>query len=350
MKKIKLGIIFGGNSSEYPVSLHSTGSVLAHIDTQRYDITLIGISPKGVWYVYDGDAETLEHDRWLEHDSTRRCLLSPSTKEGLLVCDKDGYDTIALDCILPILHGKNGEDGTLQGLFELAQIPYVGCDHVSSAIAMDKEYTHIICEALGIQMAPYIALRKSDAISFEEIQKQVEQTLDFPIFVKPANAGSSFGIRKVEAFSQLPDAIDFAFQYDDKVIMETGIDGFEVGCAVLGNKELTVGEIDEIDTHNSFFDYEAKYALANTQIICPARVDKATEVAVKDIAKRIYRILDCKGLARVDMFIGKDQQLYFNEINTLPGFTAASRYPSMLAQVGIDFSALLDRLIALAME
>lgn len=351
MEKLKLGIVFGGNSSEYPVSLHSVASVIRNLNQERYDVTYIGISREGVWYCYDGDVDTLEHDHWLEHPSTKRALLSPSAKEGLLVFDNE-IKKISLDCILPILHGKNGEDGTIQGLFEMAQIPYVGCTTASSAIAMDKAFTHIICEAQGIPMAPYIALMKMEDIDYEQLAHDVMETLTFPLFVKPANAGSSFGITKINEIDELKSAIAFAFQYDDKLIIESGIDGFEVGCSILGNAmgALKVGEIDEIDTHNTFFDYEAKYELENTEIICPARVDKEISDKVKAIAKQIYVLLGCKGLARVDMFISKDKQIYFNEINTIPGFTAASRYPTMMKQVGIDFTMLIDALVDLAME
>ncbi|MDL2276528.1 D-alanine--D-alanine ligase [Breznakia sp. OttesenSCG-928-G09] len=351
MKKIQLGVIFGGNSSEYPVSLHSVGSVLHHIDKDRYEITLIGITQDGIWYYYNGDIDTLEHDKWLQHGTTRRAALSPSQKEGLFVFEEDGsFKTITLDCVLPVLHGKNGEDGTLQGLLEMAQIPYVGCNHVSSAIAMDKEYTHIICEASGIQMAPYLSITNRDVIDYQSLQQEVQTKLTLPLFVKPANAGSSFGISKVDDIHDLEKAVKFALEYDDKVVVENGIDGFEVGCAVLGNHELTIGEPDEIDTHNNFFDYEAKYELVNTEIVCPARVDEKITNEIKENAKHIYKILGCKGLARVDMFVSTDQQIYFNEINTIPGFTSASRYPTMMKAVGIDFTTLINKLIDLAME
>ncbi|OCN04376.1 D-alanine--D-alanine ligase [Erysipelotrichaceae bacterium MTC7] len=350
MSKLQVGVIFGGNSSEYPVSLHSVASVLRNLDTNKYDITMIGIDPNGYWYVYDGDIDTLEHDHWLNDASTKRALLSPSKQEGLLILEDGSYTSKKLDVLLPILHGKNGEDGTMQGLFTLSQIPYVGCNHVSSAIAMDKEYTHIICESAGIKMAPYIALRKNMPIPMDEVVKQVEAKLQFPLFVKPANAGSSFGISKVNVMDELEKAIDFAYEYDDKIVIETGISGFEVGSSVLGNDALIVGDVDEIETHNSFFDYDAKYELENTSIHCPARIPEAKKQEIKDIAKTIYHVLGCSGLSRIDMFIDENQTIYFNEINTIPGFTSASRYPSMMANVGYDFPKLLDALIQLALE
>lgn len=350
MEKIRLAVIFGGNSSEYPVSLHSVASVLRSLDKDKYELILLPIDRDGVWYYYNGDIDTLEHDHWKEHPSTRHAVFSPSAKEGVYILDDAEVQRMEIDCVLPILHGKNGEDGTLQGLLELSTIPYVGCNHVSSAISMDKDYTHIICEAAGIPMAPYISLLSCEEIDYDALIDEVDEKLTLPLFVKPANAGSSFGITKVDDYKDLQDAVQFAFEYDKKVIIETGIDGFEVGCAVLGNNELVVGEIDEIDTHNNFFDYDAKYELENTQILCPARVDTVISDEVKELAKKIFRILGGSGLARVDMFVTKDSEIYFNEINTIPGFTSASRYPSMMKAVGVEFPELLDRLIALAME
>jgi len=350
MKKIRLAVIFGGNSSEYPVSLHSVASVLRSLNKDKYDIILLPIDQEGTWYYYDGDIETLEHDHWKQHESTKRAILSPSRDEGIYILDGDRFKQIKVDCILPILHGKNGEDGTLQGLLELSMIPYVGCNHISSAISMDKEYTHIICEAAGITMAPYICISSFNPIDYDDLKNTIHQKLQYPLFVKPANAGSSFGITKVVDSKDLQRAIQFAFEYDTKVIIESEIDGFEVGCAVLGNKDLIVGEVDEIDTHNTFFDYEAKYDLENTEIICPARITKEVSKEIKTLAKRIFIILGCSGLSRVDMFLTKDCKIYFNEINTIPGFTSASRYPTMMKEVGIEFPQLLDRLILLAME
>lgn len=351
MKKIKLAVIFGGNSSEYPVSLHSAASTIRNIDTAKYEVLLIGISRSGNWFYYEGSVDAIEHDTWMDDTSLCEVVLSPSTKQGFILLEKDGtYKPLEVDCILPILHGKNGEDGTLQGLLELTQIPYVGCNHISSSLAMDKAYTHIICEAAGIKMAPYILAINNQDIDFEQIQKDAEANLTLPLFVKPANAGSSFGITKIEAFSQLKEALLFAFEHDKKVVIENGIDGFEVGCAVMGNEQLTIGEVDEIDTRNHFFDYEAKYALENTEIVCPARIDKETEIQVKEMAKKIYTTLGCSGLARVDMFVNSKKEVYFNEINTLPGFTDTSRFPSMMNEIGIDFTSLIDHLVAFANE
>ncbi|MDD3049343.1 MAG: D-alanine--D-alanine ligase [Bacilli bacterium] len=352
MNKIKLAVIFGGKSSEYGVSLHSASSAIENMDTNLYELIFIGIDELGKWHHYPGDVEGIEHDEWKNHPGLCDVVLSCSeAQKGFIKLNKDHhYEMIEVDCLFPILHGKNGEDGTIQGLFELANIPYVGCDHLCSAISMDKDYTHIICEAAGIHMASYLCVKQSADLNFKEIFKQVEEKLDFPVFIKPANAGSSYGISKIENYEEFEKGLKFAFTYDKKVILETGIDGFEIGCAVLGNDELFVGEVDEIDTNNDFFDFEAKYALQNTMIHCPARISEALTNEAKEMAKTIYQALGCSGLTRVDMFVDKNQQLVFNEVNTIPGFTKASRYPTMMKNAGVDFKTLINRLVKLAMN
>lgn len=215
---------------------------------------------------------------------------------------------------------------------------------------MDKDYTHIICEAAGINMAPYICVKDNQDLDYGEVFKQVEEKLEFPVFIKPANAGSSYGISKIRNYEEFEKGLKLAFEHDKKVILETGIDGFEIGCAVLGNDELTVGEIDEIDTNKDFFDFAAKYALENTQIHCPARISEELTLQAKEMAKTIYHALGCTGLTRVDMFISKDGKIVFNEVNTIPGFTKSSRYPTMMKNAGIDFKTLINRLVQLAMN
>lgn len=352
MNKIRLAVIFGGKSSEYSVSLHSAASAIENMDTDLYELIFIGIDETGNWYYYPGDVKGIEHDTWKQHPQLCHVVLSSSEAyKGFLKLSSDGhYELLAVDCIFPILHGKNGEDGTIQGLFTLANIPYVGCDHISSAISMDKDYTHIICEAANIEMAPYLCVKDSRNLDYHEIYKKVEKKLTFPVFIKPANAGSSYGISKVSNYEEFEKGLRFAFTHDRKVIIETGIDSFEIGCAVLGNEELFVGEVDEIDTHNAFFDFEAKYALENTQIHCPARINQELTMQAKEMAKKAYRALGCSGLTRVDMFVTKDQKIILNEVNTIPGFTKSSRYPTMMKQAGVDFKTLINRLIKLAMS
>lgn len=352
MSKIRLAVIFGGQSSEYSVSLHSASSAIENMDPSLYDLTFIGIDESGKWYYYPGDVDGIEHGDWLKHPELCDVVLSCSqTNKGFIKLNKDGsYELIEVDCIFPILHGKNGEDGTIQGLFQLAGIPYVGCDHLSSAMSMDKDYTHIVCEAAGITMAPYICVKNHKDFNYDEAYDKAVEKLTFPMFIKPANAGSSYGISKVRNKDEFVAGLKLAFEHDCKVIVETGIDGFEIGCAVMGNEELTVGEVDEIDTKKDFFDFDAKYELTNTQIVCPARISEELTAQAKDMAKVIYHALGCSGLTRVDMFVTKDEKIVFNEVNTIPGFTKASRYPTMMKKAGIDFKTLINSLITLAMN
>lgn len=352
MKKV-LAVIFGGQSSEYSVSLHSAGSLIRNLDLDKYELLFIGISEDGKWYAYNGDVDHIEHDEWCKDEYCTPCVLSPSTlNKGFLLLNNDGsYETKHVDCIFPVLHGKNGEDGTIQGLFELAHIPYVGCDVLSSAICMDKEMAHIVLDNAKIPCAPYMCIYEAKDLDYQAIFAKASAKLGLPIFVKPANAGSSYGIHKVEAFDEFEAAMKDAFYHDGrgKVILETTIDGFEIGCAVMGNDELFAGSVDEIETSLPFFDFEGKYDMVDSTIHCPARISEKQFNEARALALKAYKALNCKGLARVDMFVSGDK-IVVNEVNTLPGFTATSRYPSMMKEVGISFSDLLDRLIKYAME
>lgn len=353
MEKIRLAVIFGGKSSEYPVSLHSAGSLIHKINKERYDLTYIGITEDGKWYLYEGDVDGIEHDTWWK-ENCMPCVLSCSEgMKGILKLKEDGsFTQVPIDCIFPILHGKNGEDGTIQGLFELSGIPYVGCGHMSSAICMDKEMAHIVMEHAGIPCAPYQCIYESDDLDYRSVFEKAKEELGLPIFIKPANAGSSFGIHKMESFEGFEDAMKDAFYHDGKgkVILETTIEGFEIGCAVMGNKELFAGSVDEIETSAPFFDYEGKYEMVDSHIYCPARISSELFETARAMAKKAYRAMNCKGLTRVDMFVTSDQKIIMNEVNTIPGFTDTSRYPTMMKEAGIAFPELIDRLIDLAME
>lgn len=252
-----------------------------------------------------------------------------------------------VDVVFPVLHGKYGEDGTLQGLLELAGIPFVGCGMLSSALCMDKELAHKLVQTAGIEAPRSLTLYKGE--SMEESLSAAQQ-LGFPLFVKPARSGSSLGIAKVYSMAQLAAGIENAFAHDSKVVVEQNIDGFEVGCAVLGNSDPLIGVIDEIELQADFFDYAEKYTLAHSMIHLPARIDEHTASKVKETARAIYEALGCKGFARVDMFITADGRLVFNEVNTIPGFTASSRYPNMLQASGLAYGQILDRMIELATE
>lgn len=354
MKKIKLAVIFGGKSSEYPVSLHSTASLLRQIHTERYDITTIGITKNGDWYLYQGSVDDIEHDLWTAHPDNQPIGFACSENHHgfFLLKQQEAAQALDIDCVFPVLHGKNGEDGTLQGMLELMQIPYVGCGHMSSAICMDKEMTHIVCERAGVPCAPYMAVYQQNVNDEKALYEEAVKRLKLPFFIKACNAGSSFGVHKVHDFSEFSTALQDAFYHDGKgkVILEATVEGFEIGCAVMGNHELFVGSVDEIEISQEFFDYEGKYEMLNSAIYCPARISSKLFHEAQQLARKAYQAMNCKGMTRVDMFVTKDQKIIFNELNTIPGFTATSRYPTMMKEAGIAFPDLIDRLIDLAME
>jgi D-alanine---D-serine ligase len=348
MKQITVAILFGGNSTEYEVSLQSACSVIEHLNTKKYRPILLGITRQGEWMKYGGGIRQIQNDTWRSHDSCVPAVISPDRHtHGILVLDRGRATAIPIDAAFPVLHGKNGEDGTVQGLLEMAGIPCVGCGMLSSALCMDKDIAHKLVRLAGIKTPNSIVLLSPIAD-----KKLAEQTahLQYPLFVKPANAGSSFGITKVSERSGLADAVHIAFEHDRKVIIEEAAAGFEVGCAVLGNETLTIGEVDEIELSHGFFNYTEKYTLTTSKIHMPARIDKETADRLKQTAAVIYRTLGCRGFARVDMFLTPDKEIIFNEVNTIPGFTSHSRYPSMLRGIGMAFPQIVDELIRLAIQ
>ena len=345
MSKIKIAVIFGGNSTEYEVSLHSAFSVLENLDTEKYDVIPLGITRDGDWYRYYGDYALLPDNKWInDPDMLVPALISHSRSyKGIIELTEKGNVLTEIDLVLPILHGKNGEDGTVQGLFELAGIPVVGCNALSSAICMDKDRAHKLVSITGVEVPKAVLIdeyHKNDALALTE-------GLTYPLFVKPVRAGSSFGITKIFRSEELVDAVKVAFEHDNEVIIEENVDGFEVGCAVLGNDELTVGRVDEIELSHGFFDYTEKYNLITSNIYMPARIAPETEEKIRETAKIIYKALGCSGFARVDMFLTPDNRIVFNEVNTIPGFTSHSRYPNMMKGIGLSFSEVLDKLIGL---
>ncbi|RGD75357.1 D-alanine--D-serine ligase VanG [Anaerofustis stercorihominis] len=343
MKKSIL-VLFGGNSPEYDVSLKSAYSVINAINKELYDIKLIGINRSGDFYLYEGDIEKIRNDTWHLDKNCYDVLISGNTSEhGIVVFKNDELIIIHIDAAFPILHGKNGEDGTIQGLLELGGIPIIGCGVLSSALCMDKYRAHKLVESMGIKVPKSVLINKS----INDFSNHIEY-LGFPIFVKPLKAGSSFGITKVEDKKDLFKAVDKAFEYDDKVVLEENIDGFEVGCAVLGNEKPIIGEVDEIELSKGFFDYVEKYNLKTSKIHMPARITEENAKAIKETALKIYKILDCKDFARIDMFITKYRDIVFNEVNTIPGFTAHSRFPNMLKGIGMDFDEIVNKIISLA--
>lgn len=345
MKK-RIAVLFGGNSTEYEVSLQSAYSVLKNMDNNKYDIVPIGITREGEWYHYTGEYSHIEDNTWMnEVEHIFPIVVSQSRLDkSLIQFSKEHCEWIKIDLAFPVLHGKNGEDGRLQGLFELAGIPVVGCDTLSSALCMDKDRAHIVVQAMGIAVPKGITFKQWQQ---DEALLKIDKSLTYPMFVKPIRSGSSFGITKVNEKAQLEKAVENAFQYDDEVIVEEAIDGFEVGCAILGKDELTVGRVDEIELAGGFFDFTEKYTLQSSKIHMPARIDKDTENRIQETAKIIYKALNCSGFARVDMFLTKENEIVFNEVNTIPGFTTHSRYPNMMKGAGLSFRDILDKLIGL---
>ena len=330
-------VLFGGCSTEYEVSLHSAYAVLSHMDPARYTPLAVGITREGQWLCYTGDLSRLEDGTWQQAADCIPCTpLVEREAHALLLLDGSGR-RLLFDAVFPVLHGKNGEDGTVQGLFELAGVPVIGCGTLSSALCMDKDRAHQLAALAGIRVPRSHVFHSSD--DFSRIAQAAEE-LGYPVFVKPVRAGSSFGITKVSGPEELPAAMEEAFRHDSAVILEETIPGFEVGCAVMGNEELTVGLVDEIALSEGFFNYEEKYTLKTSAIHCPARIPPEKAAEIQAAAKTIYRALDCRVFARVDLFLTPDGEIVFNEVNTIPGFTAHSRYPSMMQGIGISFGEL----------
>lgn len=348
MEKLNVAVIFGGCSPEYSVSLESAHAVITHMDRTRYNPVLIGISSAGNWYHFTGAAEKIKSDTWNNPDDCAPALVSPDRDApGLLVQTTAGMEKISLDAAFPVLHGRNGEDGTVQGLFELAGIPLVGCGVLASALCMDKDRAHKLVQAAGITIPLSTVLTKK--ASKEEAFTCAEK-LGYPLFVKPVRAGSSYGITRVMERGGLSAALELAFAYDDHIILEEAISGFEVGCAVLGNDTLTVGELDEIELWDGFFNFTEKYTLKTSAIHVPARIPTIKAAEMKETAQRIYKALGCQGFARVDMFLDSSGRVVFNEVNTIPGFTAHSRYPSMMKAIGMSFEQVISNVIELAVS
>ena len=348
MKQQNIAIFFGGCSSEYSVSLESAYSVIRYLDRDRYHPIMIGITPNGDWFHFTGDIDKIRHDAWLNDTDCVPAVLSPSRSDHkLLLLAKNQIESIHIDAAFPVLHGRNGEDGTIQGLIELAGIPLVGCGVLASSLCMDKDRAHKLVQTAGISVP--LARVIDGSAERKEIMALADE-IGYPLFVKPVKAGSSYGVTKVQKEQEMMGAVELALRYDDQVIIEENIDGFEVGCAVMGDKQLTVGEVDEIELSGGFFDFTEKYTLKTSKIHVPARISREKSDEIKATAKTIYKTLGCSGFARIDMFLTPDGKVLFNEVNTIPGFTEHSRYPSMMKAAGIFFPEVLTTLIRQATE
>lgn len=346
-RKIRVAVIFGGCSSEYGVSLQSASAVIRALAGTRYEVIPVGITREGEWFYYSGKTERIENDTWRDADCTPAVIAPNRRTHGLWVLRESGVETVSVDVVLPILHGRNGEDGTVQGAVALSGIPLAGCGILASALCMDKDRAHRLASQIGVRVPKSFVL---NTVTDESQALDFAREIGFPVFVKPVKAGSSYGISRVCSMDGLREALAQAAFYDDEVLIEEEIEGFEVGCAVLGTEELITGEVDEIELTGSFFDFTEKYTLQTSAIHVPARISEEKAAEVKELAKRIYRALGCSGFARVDLFLTTDGALVFNEVNTIPGFTAHSRYPGMMKAAGISFPELLDLIIRQAVE
>ncbi len=346
MKKRTIAILFGGKSSEYSVSLESAYAVLSHIDKTRYDIYMVGITQKGEWFHFEGDIEKIKNDTWKDEFMNHVMICPEPQRQSFIELTKIGIFYKQIDAIMPIMHGKNGEDGTLQGIVTMANIPLIGCGVLSSSLCMDKYRAHEIVEKNGIQ-TPYAIVASTYNI---QSQKEKIFNMNLPLYIKPVHAGSSYGMSRIDCFEKLDEALKEAFHYDDEVIIEEEVHGFEVGCAIMGIEELTVGRVDEIELTKGFFDFKEKYTLQTSSIHMPARIPQEIEMKVQETAKRIYRLLGCRVFARVDMFLTPSYDIVFNEVNTIPGFTSHSRYPHMMQGIGMDFQTLITQLIEMGLQ
>lgn len=335
MGKVRVGIVFGGRSGEHEVSVRSAASIFCQLNRDKYEAVLVGVDKGGIWH--------LVSEKWLPTGPEMKSLPDGYSKPEVPTRELDIVELGGkkIDVFFPIVHGTYGEDGSLQGLFELLDVAYVGAGVLGSAVGMDKDVMKRLLLQAKIQVADYVVLRKGEKVG----------KVEFPVFVKPANMGSSVGISKAHDEAELQTAINEAFEYDTKVLIEEAVSGQEVECAVLGNEKPIASVVGEVIPRHEFYDYEAKYIDENgAELIIPARLSKKLADEVRKVAVRAYRVLECSGMARVDMFVTLGGKVVVNEINTLPGFTSISMYPKLWEASGVSYGELLDKLIQLAIE
>lgn len=353
LDKRNVCILFGGVSPEHEVSLRSAEAVLNHLDTEKYNVYPVGITRQGKWVLYGGaDYASLPNGTWIDDPNNRDAMISPVRGQGLLVFENTQMRSVFLDVVFPVLHGENGEDGSVQGLLQLAGIPCVGPDVAASAVAMDKTLTKLIMDDAGILQAKWQLVRNSElSTQMEGILDRIEARFSYPVFVKPASTGSSVGVSKAVDRATLEQSLVQAGVYGEKILVEEFIQGAEIEVAVLGNENPVASVCGEIDAGAEFYDYEAKYITDTSVAYIPARISEESAERVREQAIKAYVATGCRGLSRVDFFVTwEDQQVVFNEINTLPGFTSISMYPKLFSASGISFGQLVDELLRLAME
>ena len=349
---IKLCVIFGGKSSEYEVSCKSAYNILKNLDKEKYDIIKFGITKDGATWLYTGNDKDLLDGSWENHDC-EPCVISHCPKtEGLIKLADGKFEKIKVDAFFPVLHGKNGEDGTIQGIFELAQIPYVGSGVTASALCMDKIFTKNVLQCAGIPVAEGFYIIKGEEKDIEKINERIKASFGYPVVVKPSNAGSSVGVSLVEDEKDLMSALKIAMAEDRRVLIERKIEKRELECAVFGNHNNAYASVlGEVITLSKMYDYSTKYEDTATKTQIPAEIETEISDKIRDLAVRAFLACDCTGLARVDFFVEKGtNKIYLNEINTLPGFTNISMYPMLWEETGVSYSELLDKLIDLAIK
>ena len=353
MKKCNICVLFGGISPEHEVSLRSAEFVLNSLDPEKYNIFPVGITREGKWIRFGGkDYSMLPSGQWREHPDNRTAAISPIRGQGLLCFEGDCVVREMIDVVFPVLHGENGEDGAMQGLLQMAGIPYVGPHVSASAVAMDKTLTKLVVDSAGVTQAAWKLVRSGELEArMDTILGELEAAFDYPMFVKPAGTGSSVGVSKAADRENLRKALTQAAVYDSKILVEEFIHGREIEVAVMGNDNPVASICGEIDSGAEFYDYDAKYITDTSVAYIPARISEVVEEQVRELAVKVYRAIGCQGLSRVDFFVTwEDNRVVFNEINTLPGFTSISMYPKLFAASGIPAEQLVDSLVQLAME
>ena len=346
MNKKNVTILFGGQSTEHAVSCKSAKTVIDGIDTEKYNVNLVGITETGAWYLYRGDAALISTDRWMTAPECYPISVALGDARGLYADANGERVRIPTDVFFPVLHGKFGEDGTIQGLFEMLGVPYVGCGVASSSSSMDKSFTKRLVEGTGIKQARYVLVDRYSARDLDTVIRESVETLGFPMFVKPCSSGSSIGISKAKNEADLRAGIIEALAHDSRVLIEEFINARELECAVIDLGDSLAAEVGEVIAADEFYDFDSKYNNAASVTSVRPDIPEALEKQIQESAKTIFRTLDCKSLSRVDFFLDLDTgDLIFNEINTLPGFTNISMYPMLAAKHGFDLPTLIDKLI-----
>jgi len=353
LKKLNVCVLFGGISPEHDVSLRSAESVLNNMDGEKYNIFPVGITKEGKWILFGGkDYAMLPGGAWQNHPENRAAAISPVRGQGLLIFEGDCTRQELIDVVFPVLHGENGEDGAMQGLLQMAGIPYVGPHVSASAVAMDKTLTKLVVDIAGVPQAAWELVR-SETLEhqMDAIIGRLENRFAYPMFVKPAGTGSSVGVSKAADRDALVKALLHAGVFDKKILVEEFIHGREIEVAVMGNESPVASVCGEIDSGAEFYDYDAKYITDTSVAYIPARIDDVLAEQVREYAVKAYKAIGCQGLSRVDFFVNKESgRIVFNEINTLPGFTSISMYPKLMEASGIPYSHLLDKLLSYALE